>query len=361
VRNTYIDNWQTVKDSFEQWWNRENRKKPLMRIIAAGKQGKTVPVEAPKEPREKWLNLPYVMGTSRNYFESHYFLADAYPSLTLTMGAGSMALYLGSEPEFDWYTIWFTSACAGPGEFRNLRYDENNPWWVLHQKLLKEAVELSKGDFFVNIPDIIENLDILSALRSPQNLCYDIMDEPGLVHEGVKIIDDLYFKYYDRCYELIRDEDNSSAFLGFNVLGKGRVAKLQCDFSALISPQVFRDYVQPSLRKQCQKLDHSVYHLDGPDAIKHVPALMEIKELDALQWTCGAGKPDGGSENWYPIYDQVKEAGKSLWIYLSDGSPEDRARNAQKLVKRYGATGLYLLFPDFPDLQSAKKMAALFD
>jgi 5-methyltetrahydrofolate--homocysteine methyltransferase len=252
-----------------------------MRIVAAGKQGKTVPMEAPKEPREKWLNLPYVMAAFRNYFETHYFLADAYPSLTLTMGAGSMAVYLGSEPE--------------------------------------------------------------------------------LVHEGVKIIDDLYFKYYDRCYELIRDEDNSSSFIGFNVLGKGRVVKLQCDFSALVSPQVFRDYVQPSLRKQCQKLDHSVYHLDGPDAIKHIPALMKIKELDALQWTCGAGKPDGGSENWYPIYDQVKEAGKSLWIYLSDGSPEDQARNAQKLVKRYGASGLYLLFPDFPDLESAKKMAALFD
>ena len=57
----------------------------------------------------------------------------------------------------------------------------------------------------------------------------------------------------------------------------------------------------PSLQQQCQKLDYTLYHLDGPDAIKHLDALMEIEELDALQWTPGAGKPDGGDELWYPI------------------------------------------------------------
>ena len=124
---------------------------------------------------------------------------------------------------------------------------------------------------------------------------------------------------------------------------------------------MFRDYVQPSLTKQCRNLDHSIYHLDGPDAIKHVPALMEIKELDALQWTCGAGKPDGGSPDWYPIYDQVRAAGKGLWISLHDGGPEDWAKSAQRLLNRYGPTGLYFIFPVFPDLAQARKMAGIFD
>ena len=88
---------------------------------------------------------------------------------------------------------------------------------------------------------------------------------------------------------------------------------------------------------------------------------MEIKELDALQWICGAGKPDAGSEEWYPIWDAAHDAGKGLWIILQDGGPEDWARSAQKLVKRYGATGLYFLFPNFPNLAQARKMEALFD
>ena len=87
-----------------------------------------------------------------------------------------------------------------------------------------------------------------------------------------------------------------------------------------------------------------IYHLDGPDAIMHVDALMEVEELTALQWTPGAGNPDGGSERWYPMYDRVKAAGKSLWIMLEEGSTDELIDKADKLVKRYGRDGLYLLF-----------------
>ena len=139
------------------------------------------------------------------------------------------------------------------------------------------------------------------------------------------------------------------------------MAKLQCDFNALISREMFRDFTQESLAKQCRNLDYSVFHLDGPDAIKHVPVLMDIKELNALQWTCGAGKPDGGHPDWYPIYDQVRAAGKGLHIMIYDGKPEDWEISAQKLVKRYGTAGLYFLFPVFPDMASAQRMMDLFN
>jgi len=337
-----------------------------MRIVAPGRvwtsgPDKNVAQEKPQEPKNLYLNIPFIMGEFRNFCETHFFLADAFPTVDINLGPGSMALYLGSEPEFAWDTVWYKEKCESPEEFADLHYDENNFWWETHQKMLKDAVELSTEDFYVAIPDIIENLDILSAMRGPQNLCYDIVDEPDAVNEGVKNIDALYFKYYDRCYDLLKDRDLSSSYTSFSILGQGRVAKIQCDFSALISPKMFQDYVVPSLTKQCQNLDHSVYHLDGPDAIKHVPALMQIKELDALQWTCGAGKPDGGCEDWYSIYDQVREAGKSLWVSLHDGGPKDWAKSAQRLVKRYGTKGLYFLFPTFPDMAQAQQMAALFD
>ncbi len=88
-----------------------------------------------------------------------------------------------------------------------------------------------------------------------------------------------------------------------------------------------------------------MYHLDGSAAIRHVEALMEIDELDALQWTAGAGQPDGGSEKWYSIYDQVAAANKSLWIMFSDGGINDWIESADKLVTRYGPERLYFLFP----------------
>jgi 5-methyltetrahydrofolate--homocysteine methyltransferase len=332
-----------------------------MRIIAAGKPGRIVPVEKPREPRDQYLDVPSIIAGFRNYCETHYFLGDAFPAVDINLGPGSMALYLGGEPGFAWDTVWYKETCESPLEFDALRYDENNYWWIAHQKMAEEAAAMAAGDFYVAIPDIIENLDILSALRGPQNLCYDILDEPEAVHRGVEIVDSVYFTYYDRLYNFLKDDDGSSSYTAFCILGKGRVAKVQCDYCALISPDLFREYVQPSLRKQCRNLDHSIYHLDGPDAIKHVPALMEIEELDALQWTCGAGKPDGGCEKWYSIYDQVRAAGKSLWIQLYDGDASDWAESAKRLVKRYGKTGMYFLFPEFPSLGEAQKMANLFE
>jgi 5-methyltetrahydrofolate--homocysteine methyltransferase len=332
-----------------------------MRIVAAGKPGRTVPVEKPREPREQYLNVSAILRGFRNYCETHYFLGDAFPAVDINLGPGSMALYLGGEPGFAWDTVWYREKCESPQEFDALRYDENNHWWICHQKMAEEAAALAAGDFYVSVPDIIENLDILSALRGPQNLCYDLLDEPEAVRRGVETIDSLYFNYYDRFYDLLKDDDGSSSYTAFNILGKGRVAKVQCDYCALISPDMFRDYVQPSLRRQCRNLDHSLYHLDGPDAIKHVPALMEIAELDALQWTCGAGQPDGGCERWYPIYDQVREAGKGLWIQLYDGDAAAWAESAKGLVKRYGKTGMYFLFPQFARLGEAQKMANLFE
>ena len=361
MKDTYVADWQIIKNRFEKWWNREQMDRPLMRIIAAGRSGRTTELPEPKEPENLYLDVDYIVTQCRNFCSTHFFLQDAYPSVSLNLGPGAMALYLGCEPGFTRDTVWFPEFMTDCDQFESIRYFEENRWWKTHREMLKKAIVLADGDFYVDIPDIVENLDILSAMRGPQELCFDILDKPDCVRRGVEKIDELYFRYYDRCYDIVKDSDNSSAYTAFLILGKGRTAKIQCDFCSLISPDMFREFVQPSLRKQCRQLDHSIYHLDGPDAIKHLDALMEIEELDALQWTCGAGQPDGGHEKWYPIYDKVREAEKSLWISFGDGGMDDWADSARRLVRRYGKSCMYFLFPVFPDVESAQKMAALFD
>jgi 5-methyltetrahydrofolate--homocysteine methyltransferase len=360
MNTTYIPDWQRVYDRFEEWWHCADVKKPLMRLIASGKKGKCVSLETPNEPSFLYLNPYYIVTDYRNFCENHYFLSDAYPNVNVDLGPGSMALYLGAEPKFTRDTVWYKEFMNNPEGFNYLSFDANNKWWLKHQEIVRETVKLANDDFYVNIPDIIENIDILSALRGSQNLCLDIIDEDETVKQGIEKIDTLYFTYYDAFYDMVKSPEGIVSYTVFNILGKGKIAKIQCDFSALISPEMFRAFVQPSLRKQCRELNCSLYHLDGPDAIKHVEALMEIKELNALQWTCGAGKPDGGSEQWYPIYDKVHDAGKALWIMLYDGSPKDWAEAAKKLIQRYGKKGIYILPPVFPDLSTAEEFSFLF-
>lgn len=44
-----------------------------------------------------------------------------------------------------------------------MKYDSENIWWKRHIYDIERARELSNEDFIIDIPDIIENLDILTA------------------------------------------------------------------------------------------------------------------------------------------------------------------------------------------------------
>jgi len=354
----YKENWSETQAHFNAWWNRKSFGRPLMRVVARRKLplGELEPVKEPKSPMEFHLDVERKVIEMRNYCKSYVFMAEAFPYIDLNLGPGSLATYLGTEPVFAWDTVWYKECAENLEDLKKLSFDENNHWWKLHLEMIQKAQVNSKDDFLVSIPDLIENIDILSAMRGPQNLCYDLIDEPEKVKEYVSQIDDLYFKYYNMLYDIVKSEDGSCCYTAFSVWGMGKTAKVQCDFSALLSPLQFREFIVPSLRKQLSKLDNSIYHLDGPDAIRHLDALMEIEELDALQWTAGAGQPDGGSEKWYSIYDKVRTANKSLWIAIYDGKLEDWILCADKIVKRYGSAGIYLLFPEMEEEESQKLM-----
>ncbi len=353
----YVENWEQTKRNFQSWWAREDFGRPLMRVVARREQP-LEPLESISEPQnlqDQYLSAQRLVAQQRNHCRAHRFLADAFPSVSLNLGPGSMATYLGAEPVFAPDTVWYRECAEDIGELVDLDFDPSNPWWNIHRDVIARAVELARGDFPVAIPDIIENIDIVAAMRGPQALCYDLMDHPDLVQRAIDRVDELYFQYYDTFYDLTRDEQAGSVYTAFHIWGPGRTAKVQCDFSAMMSPRQFQQFIVPSLTRQVQRLRNSLYHLDGPDAIRHLDALMGIQRLDALQWTAGAGQPDGASEKWYPIYDKVRRAGKGLWVSIYDGDLEHWLRGADRLIDRLGSTGLYLIFPDMT-MEQARRL-----
>ena len=51
----------------------------------------------------------------------------------------------------------------------------------------------------------------------------------------------------------------------------------------MMSTDMFDEFVRESLRYQMEHLDYSMYHLDGPGAIKRLDSLMSLERLNALQ------------------------------------------------------------------------------
>jgi hypothetical protein len=79
------------------------------------------------------------------------------------------------------------------------------------------------------------------------------------------------------------------------------------------------------------------YHLDGTTALQHLETLLGIEALDAIEWTPQAGKPGGGSPEWYGLYRRVLAAGKS--VQAIGARPEE----VVPLIEAVGPKGLFIL------------------
>lgn len=365
----YKLNWEETKEKFRNYWAHKNTGRPLMCVIARRPeieqysdgtpvdggylgqicQGKyyNMPEELMwKDMEDKYQNPQRIVDRYRFFCDTHAFLGESFPNLNVDFGPGSLAAYLGSEIGFKEDTVWFNKCLDGWDGVPKLEFDPENKWFKKHMNLVKDCRELAGNDFYVDMPDLMENIDVLASLRGAQETLFDLLDEPEKVGERIQEVTDVYYQYYDRFYNAIKDEEGGNAYTVFQIWGPGRTVKLQCDFSAMMSPEDFRRYIQPSLKTQSENVDHVLYHLDGPQAIKHMDALMEIDGIDALQWTSGDAGPDGTLPDWDVIYDKAIAAGKSIWVKVYSGEFEDWIKNVDRLVKKYGSHSLFLLFPE---------------
>lgn len=355
----YKKNWEETQEKFRNYWKHKNTGRPLMIVVAEKEGAEALPEELrSKDMEDKYMNPQRMVASYRHWCENHEFLGESFPNMSADFGPGSLAAYLGSDIEFRDRTVWFTECIEDWEEQPPLIFDPENKWFKKHMEVIKECRKLAGDDFYVAIPDLIENIDILASLRGAQNTLFDLIDEPEEMEKRIQEITDVYFEYYDRFYEAVKDEtDNSSCYTIFQIWGEGKTAKLQCDFSAMMSPGQYEEFIVDSLRQQAKKLDNVLYHLDGPDAIKHVDALMKVEEIDALQWTSGDHGPDGTLEEWDEIYDKARRAGKSLWIKVYTGNVDDWIRNADRLVQKYGSHSTLFYFNPM-SMEDAKKLLA---
>jgi hypothetical protein len=338
------ENWDETRRHFVDWWNHEG----LVLSVwwgAPARGGPRVDLEAPPEPASVEESYTDFEARARR---SHYSLAcgespaDTLPIADTGIGPGSLALYVGSEPGFSKETVWFEPSMkdvADPEKLPPLEFDPENRWWKLTEATARACVELAGGDYLVGLPDLIENIDILAALRDPQTLLMDMIERPEWVEQKVEEINRAFFEAYARLYEIIKLPDGSSTFGPFSIWGPGKVAKVQCDASAMFSPDMFERFVLPALSRQCEWLDRSMFHLDGHQCIVHLDHLLSIDALDAVEWTPDPQVPPGGSPEWYPMYRKILAAGKSVQA-IGVGTDE-----VVPLLDAVGGKGMYVAAP----------------
>ena len=291
-----------------------------------------VPPAPAKDLSQKWFD-PQWRAEYLDWYVAHSSLkADILPVANTQLGPGSLAAILGGVFEGGEDTIWIH---PNPDFTDEIVFNPEHPNWILHKELLKACKAKANGHYFVGMPDLMEGLDVLAALKGTDRVLLDTVMQPEILEQQMQQINDIYFKVFDELYDIIREGDEM-AFCYFSSWAPGKMSKLQSDISTMISQDDYRRFVQPFIREQCQKIDYTLYHLDGVGAMHHLPALLEIEELNAIQWTPGVGEPQGGSPKWYDLYKKILAGGKSVmacWVTLDELKP---------LLDHIGADGVHL-------------------
>ena len=322
------EGWKKRRERFSAWWRHEG----LVLDVLAPRSNAPGSIEHEQAPffyllsgldtladypdqaalQQAWLDPVPRARRAERHLDSICFAGEAFPHYDTHLGPGNLATFLGAEPEFALDTVWYHPCISDPDTHPPLRFDPDNPWFLRQKAILEEGVRVSQGRYPVTIPDLVEGLDILSALRAPQSLLLDLIERPGYVQERLAEINQVYFQVFEQLYEIVRGAWGGNVFSAFHIWGPGKTAKVQCDVAAMISPRMFREFAVPALTGQCAWLDYSMYHLDGTQAIPHLDALLEIKELDAIEWTPQVSLPQGGDPLWYELYRRILAAGKSV-------------------------------------------------
>jgi len=308
----YKEDFDEARDRLTTWWNGGDIGRPAMQITA---------------PREKPLEdipaMPEPPGWTTNYSTANFdfrvnlaaracvgthYLAEAIPAVSPDLAPNCLALYLGCKGIESTGSVWCRPFIDDPKAARFV-VDNNNFYWNFSLRLAKEQLRLGRSKSLVAFPDLIEGLDTLAAMRGTQKLLVDLVERPAWVHKCLAQITQRYFDCYDALYELIKDDRGGSHFWAW---APGRMAKLQCDFSAMISPEMFKEFMVPVLTEMTERLDYCMYHWDGPCALQHHDLLLSIPRLTMIQWTPGAAQPDPADRKWWPLYHKTVEAGKKL-------------------------------------------------
>ena len=293
------------------------------------------------------------------WFENTYFGGEAVPATYVNWGAMAMAAFYGSEPVFNKNSVWYPPVIE---DWKNWewKFDRaNDRYWNQTLSITGYLIEQAQGRYFVGTPEFGTAGDLLSLMRGMDKLSIDLLEHPSEVKQAVNIMGDTWVDLHENIYRMTNEiNDDGDVLAWMSLWAPGRHDQLACDFSSVISPDMFRKFFIPEMQKEGNWCEYGTYHLDGPDAMKnHLNTLLELEQINNIEWTPGAGCPPTMTPEYFPMYKKIQESGKNLYLLanpeeietlLTELSPEglfictqadseDSANELLKKVKKWSA------------------------
>ena len=314
---SYKDDWPAVRLRFEAWWAGEMLDRPIVQVTApiSPPEPQDVAAEVPVELLEWFTNPDIAIPRLERTVARTYWGGDSFPlAFPLSPSLPAIeAAFLGCPYRVvpGGNTGWAAPLIDNWETRAPIEVDAENWWWRKTQELLARGAEAGQGKYVVGIPDIQGGGEIVALLRGTERLATDLIDHPDHVKRAGAEEIQAWRIYYQTAFDIIHQfQPGYADWIG--VWSEAPYVSVENDFSTMISPAMFDEFFVPALRLQTEWVDRTIYHLDGPGAIRHLDTLLALPELDGIQWVPGAGA--ASMLEWLELLKRIQAGGKRLQI-----------------------------------------------
>jgi len=341
-----LPDWEKRIERQDAFWEREIIDRPVV-VIEVPENNPDYPAAAEKDfatMRERWLDAEYQAELALHNVMNKAYLGDALPMAWPNLGPEVFSAYFGMEMEYGPKTTWGIPNLKDWSEVDKLAFSEDNFYWKKTVEMTEALIEAGKNKFYTGMTDLHPGGDAITAFRDPLNLNIDMIDDIDNVKNLLARISNDFFCVFDYYFNKLKNTGQVCTSWPAIVSSKKWHVPSN-DFSCMISKEMFDDVFLPGIIEECRHMEASIYHLDGPDALRHLDSLLEIKELNAIQWVYGAG--NGRSSDWIEVYQKCQNAGKGLQLNLD-------LDEINFFMENLKPKGLWIRIPDAQNRAQAK-------
>ena len=358
MSHVYKEDADRARERVEAWWNGAVLDRVVLQAPAPRVPGRALAADpnldtsnwGQAEYRQHFTDPEVVVPRLRQRLREIHFGGESFPVM-FPVSIGMVAItanFLGCPMRFvSSSTIWHDPIIRDWSRLPPLEYDAGNEWWLASQRLLRAAVEQADG-YHVGCPDLNGPTEVLGLLRGNQELAFDLYDNPGHIKPALAKINQAWFRYWSECAAITRPTGGSFFWMGF--WSDKPAIDLQSDFSCMMSSALFDEFFLPFLEEQTRMVERTVYHLDGPGAIRHLDSLLELPRLTGIQWIQGAG---GGSVLQYiPLLKRIQEGRKLVSAFCEK-------RELPRLLEELRPEGFLPIVTDCATPEEAEEVVRL--
>jgi hypothetical protein len=341
--------FEKTRQRVEAFWQREVLDRPvtMFPLYKPESEQVSLPVGSHADWKSRWLDIQYQLDYALVNLSNQRFLGDTLPIVYPNLGPEVFSAFYGCPLHYGGEgTTWTDPILHNWDDVDKLILDWNSPHlkWLLD--MTGALLDAGSGMFITGMPDWHPGGDAVAAFRDPANLAVDMLEHKEEVKTLLARIEPDYYAVYDLFYEKLRSRDMPiTTWLPLFSYDKYYVPSN--DFSIMISRKMYDEVFLPGIICECQFYDHSIYHLDGPGALRHLDSILSIPELHALQWVPGAGNEV--FSRWIDVYQRAQHAGKGIQVSC-------HINEIPEVMETLDPCGMFLLVAGVPNAEAGEQM-----